>query len=119
MEYLTAEELYNYEPEDSRMGGSSLGGAAKRLFTGRREQYESKDEEELNNRVNTFKRQQFLAGFTTPNKRRVTNIGMLKTRFLSTRKKCHKTNSQVPKELKIYSSHYLHLPNFFVILDRH
>jgi len=68
------------------MGGSSLGGAVERRFIGRGGQYGSEDEEELNNRVNTFERQQFLPGFVTPKKRRDTNIDMLNTRFLSTRK---------------------------------
>jgi len=33
MEYLTAEELFNYQPEEIQVGDSLSGGAAKRLFT--------------------------------------------------------------------------------------
>ena len=57
MEYLTAEELFNFQPERSQGGDSFSGGAAKRLFTRRGEEYGSEDEEELNNRVNTYDRQ--------------------------------------------------------------
>ena len=58
MEYLTAEELYNFQPDERSQGGDSFsGGAAKRLFTSRGEEYGLEDEEELNNRVNTYDRQ--------------------------------------------------------------
>ena len=86
MEYLTAEELFNFQPERSQGGDSFSGGAAKRLFTRRGEEYGSEDEEELNNRVNTYDRQQFLSGFVTPSKRRDNEVNTLNTRFLSTRK---------------------------------
>jgi len=83
MEYLTAEELvFNYKPEEIQGGDSFFGGTAKRLFTSRGEEYSSVDDEELNNRVNTYERQQFLAGFITPNKRRDNDVNTLNTRFL-------------------------------------
>jgi len=86
MEYLTAEELLNYQPKTNQVRDSLSGGVAKRLFTSGGEEYSSEDEEELNNRVNTYERQQFLAGFVTPNKRRRNEVNMLNARFLSTRK---------------------------------
>jgi len=41
MEYMTAEVLYNYEPEENQGGDSFSGGAAKRLFTCREGKYNS------------------------------------------------------------------------------
>ena len=54
MEYMTAEVLYNYEPEENQGGDSFSGGAAKRLFTSREEEYNSEDQEELKDRVNIY-----------------------------------------------------------------
>jgi len=86
MEYLTAEELLNYQPKENQVGDSLSGCAAKRLFTSGGEEYSSENKEEVNNRANTYERKQFLAGFVTPNKRRSNEVNMLNARFLSTRK---------------------------------
>jgi len=86
MEYLNAEEPYNNKSEDIQGGDSYFGGAAKRLFTSQGEEFSAEDDEEFNDRVNTYERQQFLAGFITPNKSRDTNVNM-NTRFLITRGK--------------------------------
>jgi len=54
MEYLTADELFDFQPKRSQGGDSFSGGAAKRLFTRRGEEYGSEDEENFNNMVNTY-----------------------------------------------------------------
>jgi len=99
---LTAEALYNYKPEgENRRGDSFSGGTAKRLFTSRGEEdYSSDDEEELNNRVNTYDRQQFQAGFITPSKRRDNEVNTLNTRFLSTRKETSRDVFMSAKRIK-------------------
>jgi hypothetical protein len=100
MDYLTAEELLNYQPKENRLGDSLSGGAAQRLFTSGGGEYSSEDEDELNNRVNTYERQQFLAGFVTPNKRRSSEVNMLNARFLSTRKETSRDMLTSAKRIK-------------------
>jgi len=56
MEYLTVEELLNYQPKENRLGDSLSGGATQRLFASGGGEYSSEDEDELNNRVNTYER---------------------------------------------------------------
>ena len=51
MEYMTAEVLYNYEPEENLRGDSFSWGA---LFASREGEYNSEDEEGLKDRVNTY-----------------------------------------------------------------
>jgi len=92
--------LYNFKPKESQGGNSFSGSAAKRLFTSRRGKYSSEDEVELNDRVNTYERQQFLAGFITPNKRRGNDVNMLNTRFLSTRKEMSRDVLTSAKRIK-------------------